>query len=413
MNQSLKTRLAFLDLGPADKERLDALRPLFEERADEVVEAFYAHLLSFSETRAFLTDSSVRDKLLLAQRAYLLSLCDAELDEDYVRDRKDIGRAHVRVGLVPRWYFGAYSLYYSILAPAIFDFYGGSSEKTELVLISLQKILMLDAQLAMEAYVEGREQNLGALAETLVQSEQGLARQIDEQRVELQKTTERARAAERLASVGAIAAGLAHEIGTPMGIIRGHAELLEDFVDGEDGQSRLEIIVEQIDRISNIMQGLLNLARPAEVNREVVELGALLDAVLSFIASKAERQGIEVVRRYDEVPELRGDTDRLQQLFLNLILNAFDAMEEGGRLEVGISRSGPRHVSVRILDDGVGISPADLRLIFDPFFTTKRAGQGSGLGLVVAQEIARDHGGEIEASSVLRVGTEFSILLPL
>ncbi len=413
MSESLETRLAFLDLGPADRERLDALRPLLEEKADEMVEAFYAHLLTFPETRAFLADSSVRDRLLLSQRAYLLSLCDAELNDDYVRDRREIGRTHVRVGLEPRWYFGAYSLYYSILAPAISDFFHGAREDAEPALISLQKILMLDAQLAMEAYVEGREQNLGALAETLVQSEQGLARQIDEQRVELQKTTERARAAERLASVGAIAAGLAHEIGTPMGIIRGHAELLEDFVDGEDGQSRLEIIVEQIDRISNIMQGLLNLARPAEVNREVVELGALLDAVLSFIASKAERQGIEVVRRYGEVPKLRGDTDRLQQLFLNLILNAFDAMEGGGRLEVGISRSGPRHVSVRILDDGVGISPADLRLIFDPFFTTKRAGQGSGLGLVVAQEIARDHGGEIEASSVLRVGTEFSILLPL
>ncbi len=413
MSESLETRLAFLDLGPADRERLDALRPLLEEKADEMVDAFYAHLLTFPETRAFLADSSVRDRLLLSQRAYLLSLCDAELNDDYVRDRREIGRTHVRVGLEPRWYFGAYSLYYSILAPAISDFFHGAREDAEPALISLQKILMLDAQLAMEAYVEGREQNLGALAETLVQSEQGLARQIDEQRVELQKTTERARAAERLASVGAIAAGLAHEIGTPMGIIRGHAELLEDFVDGEDGQSRLEIIVEQIDRISNIMQGLLNLARPAEVNREVVELGALLDVVLSFIASKAERQGIEVVRRYDEVPKLRGDTDRLQQLFLNLILNAFDAMEGGGRLEVGISRSGPRHVSVRILDDGVGISPADLRLIFDPFFTTKRAGQGSGLGLVVAQEIARDHGGEIEASSVLRVGTEFSILLPL
>ncbi len=413
MSQSLETRLAFLDLGPADKERLDALRPLLEEKADEMVEAFYAHLLSFPETRAFLADSSVRDRLLLSQRAYLLSLCDAELDADYVHDRREIGRAHVRVGLEPRWYFGAYSLYYSILAPAISDFFHGAREDADPALISLHKMLMLDAQLAMEAYVEGREQSLGALAETLAQSGKGLARQVDEQRVELQRTTERARAAERLASVGAIAAGLAHEIGTPMGIIRGHAELLENFVDGEDGQSRLGIIVDQIDRISNIMQGLLNLARPAEVNREAVDLSALLDVVLSFIGNKAERQGIEVVRSYDEVPGLRGDNDRLQQLFLNLILNAFDAMEEGGHLEVGIARSGPRHVSVRISDDGIGISPADLRQIFDPFFTSKRAGQGSGLGLVVAQEIARDHGGEIEASSELGAGTEFLVVLPL
>ena len=111
MSQSLETRLAFLDFGPADRKRLNALRPLLEKKADEMVEGFYAHLLSFPETQAFLADSSVRDRLLLSQRAYLLSLCDAELDDDYVRDRREIGRAHVRVGLEPRWYFGAYSLY--------------------------------------------------------------------------------------------------------------------------------------------------------------------------------------------------------------------------------------------------------------------------------------------------------------
>lgn len=413
MGNELAARLAFLELGPKDRRRLAALRPILEERADEMVAAFYSPLLSFEETRALLADSSVRERLLLAQRGYLLSLCDAKLDEDYVEDRQKIGRYHMRVGLELRWYFGAYALYYSLLVPAVFDFHRGEINEIKETLISLQRILMLDAQLAMEAYGEAREENLGALAQNLARSRRGMARRLDEQKAQLERTTERARAAERLASVGAMAAGLAHEIGTPMGIIRGHAELLGSCVEGDDGQVRLQTIVDQIDRISNIMQGLLNLARPTELQRETVDLRTVVDDVLSFLGDKAKRAGIELVREYEEVPDLMGDADRLQQLLLNLLLNAFDAMEEGGRIEVAVGRADPRHLEVRIADEGIGISPEDLQQIFDPFFTTKRAGQGSGLGLVVAQEIARDHGGELEVSSASGGGTEFRVLLPL
>jgi len=412
MNEDLETRLAFLGITPEDTRRLAALRPLFEASADDLVKAFYAHLLSFEETRRLLIDAKVRDRLLIAQRAYLLSLCDSSLDEDYVRDRRGIGEAHVRVGLEPRWYFGAYALYFSLLMPKVCDAFRDDPDEGERTVASLERILMLDAQLAMESYLEGREEKLGTLARELAESGRGLARQVDEQRVALEKTTARARAAEHLASVGTIAAGLAHEIGTPMSVIRGHAELLENVVE-EGSQSRVHTIIDQIDRITNIMQGLLNLARPHQPQRAPVVLSEVLDTSLSFLREKLRKRGIEVERAYDEIPVVVGDSDKLQQLFLNLILNAVDAMDGGGHLGVHVGRADPRHVEAWIEDDGVGIPPEDLPHIFDPFFTSKEAGEGNGLGLVVAEGIASDHGGRLEVESEPGKGTRFRVLLPI
>lgn len=413
MASDLQLRLDFLALDEQDIARLGDLRPVFEAEGDRLVAAFYEHLLSFEATRSLLADAKVRDRLLLLQRAYLLSLCDAQLDEAYVEDRRRIGEAHVRVGLEPRWYLGTYALYHGLLIPRILAHYQGAPERAEAAIASLNKVLMLDAQLAMESYMEGREERLGTLARDLAESGRGLARKVDEQRAALVKSHARARAAEQLASVGTLAAGLAHEIGTPMSVIRGHAELLESAVE-EGSRARLQIIVEQIDRIANIMQGLLNLARPHEPQRTALTLADVLDTSLSFLSEKIRKRGIEVQRDYaEQVPVIAGDPDKLQQLFLNLILNAVDAMEGGGRLRVRVGRSDPRHVEACVADDGVGIPAEDLPHVFEPFFTSKIAGQGNGLGLVVAQGIAGDHGGRLEVSSSEGHGTEFRVVLPL
>jgi signal transduction histidine kinase len=210
-------------------------------------------------------------------------------------------------------------------------------------------------------------------------------------------------------------AGLAHEIGTPMGVIQGHAKLLESKLprDDADARWRLETIQSQIARISKIIQTLLNMARPRKARRVPVALDALIQSALSFVGEKLARRGIAVEPVLEPVGSIAGDPERIQQLFLNLFLNAADAMPDGGRLKVALEPDPEGSALVRVSDTGSGIRPEDLDKVFDPFFTTKPAGEGNGLGLMVCKGIVSDHGGSIDVSSEPGVGTEFRIHLPL
>ncbi len=407
----LEQRLSYLNLEAGDLELLLALAPLLEKHADTFVAAFYRQLLSFSPTRALLRDPDVKERLLTKQRDYLLGLAHPELDAAYVAERRRIGEVHERVGLEPRWYLGAYTLYFSLLAPIICDEFRADPERAARTLVALQKLLTLDAQLAMETYIERHERELEYLNRELAREGRELGRAQREQSAELERTRQRARAAEELAAIATLAAGLAHEIGTPMGVIQGHAKLLESAVADDAARWRLQTIQEQISRISRIIQMLLNMARPGSSRPLPVELEPLLDGTLGFVSEKLSRRGIEVERSYQPAPSVRGDAERLQQLFLNLFLNACDAMPGGGRLRVSLRR-GDSDVCVEVSDTGSGIPATELPRIFEPFFTTKAAGEGNGLGLMIAQRIVSEHGGEIEVESGVGKGTAFRIVFP-
>jgi signal transduction histidine kinase len=407
----LELRLAYLNLDEEDLERLSELRPILEARADELVGAFYRHLLSFSPTRAFLKDPAVKERLLAKQREYLLSLAGPTLDAAYVESRQLIGEVHERIGLEPVWYLGAFSLYFSLLIPIICNEFG-DPQRVDRVVVALQKLLTFDAQLAMEAYIDRRERDLEYMADELAREGRRLARDYVDQGAALRHTKERARVAEELASIATLVTGLAHEIGTPMGVIQGHARMLESAMSDEHALWRLKTIQEQITRISRIIQTLLNMARPRKQQRLPVSLEPLIETTLSFLTEKFTRRGIEVSRSYASVSNVQGDAERLQQLLLNLFLNAADAMPEGGELSVDLRESDGGEVEVRIRDSGAGIPTPDLERIFDPFFTTKAAGEGNGLGLMVCKGIVSDHGGSIEVSSRPGEGTTFEILLP-
>ena len=410
--QDLAQRLAFLGLTVEDQRHLKELRPLLEQHADALVGAFYRHLLSFEPTRDLLRDPAVKQRLLEKQREYLLSLAGAQFDEGYVAERVQIGKTHMEVGLEPRWYLGAYALYFSLLAPVVCESTRDDVVRGERTLSALVKVLLLDAQIAMGAYIEQREHELEYLNRELATMGRVLARNYEEQSVELRDTARRAQAAEQLASIAELVAGLAHEIGTPMGVIRGHAELLESSVSDDKSRWRAQAIREQIDRISGIIQTLLNMAKPREPVRIEVDLRALLEETLSFMGEKLSRRGVEVKRDFQSVPLLHGDPDRLQQLSLNLFFNAADAMPEGGTLRVGLAPAGDASVALVVSDTGCGIPPDKVSQIFDPFFTTKPAGEGNGLGLVVAKNIILDHAGEVDVTSSPGHGTEFRITLP-
>ena len=405
-------RLAFVGLGEEERSYLRALRPVLERHAESLVAAFYRHLLSFEQTRTLLRDSAVKERLLEKQRSYLLSLGSARYDEEFLAERVAIGETHERIGLEPRWYLGAYAIYFSLLAPVVVENYRSEPHRAERTLSALVKQLMLDAQLAMEAYMARHDRELEYLNRELAMQGQHLAREFEDQRAELRLTEGRARAAENLASVATLVAGLAHEIGTPMGVIQGHAELLESSVSDERGRWRLRTIREQIDRISRIIQALLNTARPRDPVRVPISIAPILESCLSFLAEKFRRQGVEVERHFTPAPEISGDSEKLQQLFLNLLLNAVDAMPRGGRIVVRLGPGSDEGVEVRICDTGSGIPQDQLSQIFQPFYTTKEAGHGSGLGLVVAREIVADHEGEIDVASEPGEGTEFRIRFP-
>jgi signal transduction histidine kinase len=409
---NIEQRLAYLEMEPADLELLAELEPILTKHATAFVAAFYRQLLSFPETRRLLSDPDVKERLLAKQRGYLLSLARPALDERYVSERRRIGEVHEQIGLEPRWYLGAYSLYFSLLAQFVWDEFRTDSEKAPRILVALQKLLTLDAQLAMETYIERHQRELEYLNEELALQGRELGREKRAQGAELRRTRERAHVAEELASIGTLAAGLAHEIGTPMGVIQGHAKLLESAVSGSDGEWRLRTIQEQVARISRIIQTLLNLARPGPARSLPVTLEPLLENTLSFLSEKLTRRGVEVARAYAPAPSILGDAERLQQLFLNLLLNACDAMPDGGRLAVRLHPEGAGDVAVHIADTGAGIDPGELPRIFEPFFTTKPAGEGNGLGLMIAQRIVKEHGGQIDVESEVGRGTVFRIVFP-
>jgi signal transduction histidine kinase len=408
----LELRLSYLDLGPPDLARLAALQPVLEKHATALVNSFYHHLLSFSKTRRLLVDPGVRERLMSAQREYLLSLAGPTIDEAYLAQRRFIGEVHERIGLEPRWYLGAYALYLSLLVPLIHELHPHDPIEAGQTVVALQKLLFFDVQIAMEVYIDLQQRQLQYFTGELAKESRRLARNFETQKVELQLTEKRARVAEELASVATLVAGLAHEIGTPMGVIQGHANQLESAVSDEDAKWRLRTIQEQVGRISKIIQTLLNMARPGKTRHVLVSLESVIEMTLAFLTEEFSRRGIEVLPELHSAPSVLGDPERLQQLFLNLFMNAVDAMPNGGELRVSLKTAADGEIQIAVADDGQGIPERDLPRIFEPFFTSKEAGTGNGLGLMVAKGIVKDHGGSMKVKSKQGHGTEFRILLP-
>ena len=250
------------------------------------------------------------------------------------------------------------------------------------------------------------------------------ARVLDEQQAKLQLERD-LRHSERLASVGRLAAGLAHEIGTPLNIIGGRAEfLMRRSRSPAELTNNLQIIRAQADRITAIVRQLLEFARRKEPVFRTVDLLALLTDVQTLLEHRIEEKGIQVVTDgMAQLPLLHADPDMLQQVFLNLYTNSFYALARGGSIKIRagvapahrsetVSFNAATQIWITFEDNGIGILPEHIERVFDPFFTTKDVGEGSGLGLAVSYGIIKDHGGEIRAESEPGKFTRFVIELP-
>lgn len=218
---------------------------------------------------------------------------------------------------------------------------------------------------------------------------------------------------ERLAMAGQLAAMVAHEIGTPLHSISGHVQLLLEGDLDQEAVDRLKIIEAQIARVVEILQALLTASSPVEPVFKPVDVNQLVKGLLDLIAPILSRKEVAVSTAFaPHLSSATGDQAQLQQVFLNLIANALDAMPEGGTLRIA-TRADAGSIEISVADTGGGIPPEHLDRIFEPFFTTKEIGKGTGLGLSICQRIVKAHGGRIEVESQVGAGTTFTVRLPV
>jgi signal transduction histidine kinase len=216
--------------------------------------------------------------------------------------------------------------------------------------------------------------------------------------------------ADKLKSLGTVAAGLAHEIKNPLTSIKGLSQLVK--ISHEENDESFfrqfdQIVPRQLDRINQLVERLNQFSKPPELKRSLTQINKLLEDTLGLFENKCKQQKIQIVKELETLPTLSADPDQLSQVFMNLIVNAIEAMPSGGTLKVKSYLFEKFNLAVEISDSGMGIPEEDLEHIFDPFFTTKP--NGTGLGLSIVYQIIQEHQGSIEVKSKVGEGTSFKL----
>jgi two-component system, NtrC family, sensor histidine kinase HydH len=301
----------------------------------------------------------------------------------------------------PFWHDLFRRLYYLpiILAAFRYGLGGGLATAVLVSLLFLPHVLMTRAMLPRQASE--------AMFEIPLYLTVGVVTGIlsDRQR----KANESLARAERLKSLGEMAAGMAHEVKNPLAAIRSSAQMLTGRLSGKDAELA-SIVVNEVDRLNRVVNDFLDYARPAPLRREQVLLSSLLDSCLELLAPVIREASVAVTRRYPtDERKVSADPNQLRQVFLNLILNAVQALGSGGEVTLDVSQAGgTTRVSVR--DTGPGIPPDKLQQVCEPFYSTKPG--GTGLGLPIAQRIVAEHGGRLEIACATGAGTTATVVLP-
>ena len=229
---------------------------------------------------------------------------------------------------------------------------------------------------------------------------------------EIHRLQEEVRRQEKLAAIGGLAAGVAHEIRNPLSSIKGLATFFgSQFDEGSEAKEAAAVMVSEVDRLNRVITELLDFSRPTDIKRQPTDLKALLSHSIQLIQQDTANNDIQInLRLQEEVCPVLVDPDRLSQCLLNLYLNAIQAMDNGGTLTVGCESAGARKIRISIGDTGKGIPPEHLNKIFDPYFTSKN--KGTGLGLAIVHKIIEAHDARINVESTLGKGTTVYLQLP-
>jgi two-component system NtrC family sensor kinase len=284
------------------------------------------------------------------------------------------------------------------------------AEWTTLVLMLILLGWVTWAGTALAGLVNTASRRLSQLNDALQQNQTFLEQRIQERTKELQESQALLVQQEKQAAFGLLAAGIAHEVGNPLAAISSLVQLLNRRHPDEYTRERLQMVDDQLRRIQRTLRELVDFSRPATTEHSLCDINTVIDNALSIAKYYKRKKGKRIVTRYAEhLPKVRVVRDQLVQVFLNLILNAMDATEEGGEVELTTSlKSGWMHISIR--DDGSGVQKQDREKIFQPYFTTKET--GTGLGLFVCKNILEQTTeGRIELTESSEAGTTFSVFL--
>ena len=241
-----------------------------------------------------------------------------------------------------------------------------------------------------------------------------LEKKVSERAEEMKKINAQLFRSEKLASLGKLAAGVAHEINNPLtGILTNSSLLLEDLDENDPRRDDVQVMVNETIRCREIVKRLLDFARQTKPQKRLASIGALIENIVLLVRNQASFRNIAIEKDLDaDIPEVLVDPDQIQQVFVNIILNAAEAMTKGGSLKIHSSRAPDgRSIIVRIADTGPGISEEVRERIFDPFYTTKE--HGTGLGLSISYGIIEQHGGTISVESTIGKGSTFTIQIPI
>ncbi len=241
----------------------------------------------------------------------------------------------------------------------------------------------------------------------LFESEKEAVRKLHEAQMQLVQ-------AEKLAALGQLSARVAHEVNNPLGIIKNYLLMFRESV-GENKEVReyLGVVTEEVDRIAGIVRQLLSMFKPRSEDFRPVSVETILDETLLLISLQARKLDVDIDCRVPRnLPKIRGSSEQLKQVFLNLLMNACDFMPSGGKIVIsGTASNGS--IELQITDTGPGLSEENLERVFEPFFTTKSGGLGTGLGLSVCESIVKAHNGTIRAGNDPRAGAQFTLTLPI
>ncbi|MBS3732605.1 MAG: PAS domain-containing sensor histidine kinase, partial [Desulfobacterales bacterium] len=222
--------------------------------------------------------------------------------------------------------------------------------------------------------------------------------------------------ADRLASIGQLSSGIAHEINNPLGVIQGYTQLLlRDAEENSQRHSDLQIILKHAGNCKAIVEDLLNFARRSQPEMGDIDIHAVIEDALVFIRHRSKMENVRIEKVFaDNIPAMRMDEKKIKQVLVNLVMNAGHAVAEGGTITISTCfDTAGRKLMVDVADNGYGIESRHLSRIFDPFFTTKPTGEGTGLGLAVSYGIVKSHGGDIDVKSEPGSGAVFTVSLPV